>query len=98
MPDDRELADTHGAGRLLADPVPGLAAVDELVVSRQSETLPSDDILVRKPLGLLFWLALGWVGLVVILALIANLLPLASGIREVPADRLLDLFTAAQEQ
>ncbi len=77
MPDDRELADTHGAGRLLADPVPGLAAVDELVVSRQSETLPSDDILVRKPLGLLFWLALGWVGLVVILALIANLLPLA---------------------
>jgi peptide/nickel transport system permease protein len=76
MPDDRELRATHASGQLLADQVPGLAAVDELVVSRQSETLPSDDILVRKPLGLLFWLALGWVGLVVILAIIANLLPL----------------------
>ncbi len=55
---------------------PGLAAVDELVVSRQSETLESDDILLRKPLGPLFWFAIGWVGLVILLALIANLLPL----------------------
>ena len=46
------------------------------MVSRQSETLDSDDILVRKPLGILFWLAIGWVGLVVLLAIIANLLPL----------------------
>jgi peptide/nickel transport system permease protein len=76
MPDDRELSATHASGQLLADQVPGLAAADELIVSRLSETLPSDDILVRKPLGLLFWLALGWVGLVVILAIIANLLPL----------------------
>jgi peptide/nickel transport system permease protein len=76
MPDDRELSATHASGQLLADQVPGLAAVDELIVSRQSETLPSDDILLKKPLGLLFWLALGWVGLVVILAIIANLLPL----------------------
>ena len=50
--------------------------MDELVVSRQSETLDSDDILVRRPLGFLFWLALGWVGLIVLLAVIANLLPL----------------------
>ena len=76
MPDDRELADTGASGRLLADQVPGLAAVDELVVSRQSEALDSDDILVRKPLGFLFWLASGWVGLVVLLAVLANLLPL----------------------
>jgi peptide/nickel transport system permease protein len=76
MPDDRELSATHASGQLLADQVPGLAAVDELIVSRQSETLASDDILLKKPLGLLFWLALGWVGLVVILAIIANLLPL----------------------
>jgi peptide/nickel transport system permease protein len=76
MPDDRELSATHASAQLLADQVPGLAAADELIVSRLSETLPSDDILVRKPLGLLFWLALGWVGLVVILAIIANLLPL----------------------
>jgi peptide/nickel transport system permease protein len=61
---------------LLADPVPGLAAIDELVVSRQSETLGSDDVLLRKPLGILFWMALVWVGIVVLLALIANLLPL----------------------
>ena len=76
MPDDRELADTQASGRLLSDQLPGLAAVDELVVSRQSESLPSDDILLRRPLGLLFWLALGWVSLVVILAILANLLPL----------------------
>ncbi len=76
MPDDRELAATHASGQLLTDQVPGLAAFDELVVSRQSETLDSDDILVRKPLGFLFWFALGWVSLVVLLALIANLLPL----------------------
>jgi peptide/nickel transport system permease protein len=76
VPDDRELTATRASGQLLADQVPGLAAFDELVVSRQSETLESDDILVRRPLGLLFWFALGWVGLVVLLALIANLLPL----------------------
>jgi peptide/nickel transport system permease protein len=76
VPDDRELAATGASAQLLADQVPGLAAFDEMVVSRQSEALPSDDILVRKPLGLLFWIALGWVGLVVLLALIANLLPL----------------------
>jgi peptide/nickel transport system permease protein len=76
MPDDRELSATRASGQLLADQVPGLAAADELIVSRQSETLHSDDILLKKPLGLLFWLALGWVSLVVILAIIANLLPL----------------------
>ncbi len=76
MPDDRELTATRASGQLLADQVPGLAATDELVVSRQSETLDSDDILVRRPLGILFWIALAWVGLVIVLALIANLLPL----------------------
>ncbi len=76
MPDDRELDDTRAAGRLLSNRLPGTAATDELVVSRQSETLDSDDVLVRKPLGLLFWLAMGWVSLVVILAVFANLLPL----------------------
>jgi peptide/nickel transport system permease protein len=76
MPDDRELSDTGSRGRLLSDQVPGLAAADELVVSRQGETLHSDDVLVRKPLGLLFWLACGWVALVVLLAVLANVLPL----------------------
>jgi peptide/nickel transport system permease protein len=78
VPDDRELTSTRTSGALLADSVPGLAAVDELVVSRQSESLDSDDILLRRPLGILFWIAVGWVGLVVLLAIIANLLPLPS--------------------
>jgi peptide/nickel transport system permease protein len=78
MPDDRELSDTHQSRRLLADQVPGLAAVDELVVSRQSESLDSEDILLKKPLGLLFWLAVGWVSLVIVLAVLANVLPLPS--------------------
>ncbi len=76
MPDDRELADTRSSGRLLSDQVPGLAAVDELVVSRQSESLDSDDIMVSKPMGILFWLAIGWVGLIVVMAVLANVLPL----------------------
>jgi peptide/nickel transport system permease protein len=76
MPDDRELSDTRASGQLLSDPYPGQAALDELVVSRQSETLDSDDILLKRPLGLLFWFAIGFFGLVVVLAIIANLLPL----------------------
>ena len=76
MPDDRELSDTRSSGRLLSDQVPGLAAVDELVVSRQSETLDSEDIMVSKPLGILFWLAVGWVTLVALMAVLANVLPL----------------------
>jgi peptide/nickel transport system permease protein len=78
MPDDRELSRTHASGQLLHDALPGQAAVDELVVSRQSEALGSDDILLKKPLGFLFWFALGWVALVVVLALVADLLPLAN--------------------
>ena len=76
MPDDRELTDTRASDRLLGDRVPGLAAVDELVVSRQSEELDSDDLLVRKPLGFLFWMAVGWMSLIVLLAVLANVLPL----------------------
>jgi peptide/nickel transport system permease protein len=76
MPDDRELSDTRTSGRLLSDQVPGLAAVDELVLSRQSESLDSEDILVSKSLGILFWLAVGWVSLVVVMAVLANVLPL----------------------
>jgi peptide/nickel transport system permease protein len=76
MPDDQELADTRSSPRLLSNQVPGLAAADELVVSRQSETLDSEDLLVSKPMGILFWLAAGWVGLVVVAAILANVLPL----------------------
>src|ERR1700727_1210444 len=76
MPDDRELSANRAPARLRSDRLPGQAAVDELVVSRQSETLESDDILLKRPFGILFWLAIGFFGLVVVLAIIANLLPL----------------------
>ena len=78
MPDDRDSADTRASARLMCrpDPRPGRRGRVGGVV--QPERVPStpDDILLKKPLGILFWLALGWVGLVVILAIIANLLPL----------------------
>lgn len=76
MPDDSELQSTHASSQLLANRFPGQAAEDQLVVSRQSETLESDDILLRKPMGVLFWVAIVWVSLVVLAAILANVLPL----------------------
>ena len=76
MPDDRELQSTHATSQLLTNRFPGQAADDELVVSRQSETLDTEDILLAKPMGFLFWLAIGWVALVVLSAVLANVLPL----------------------
>lgn len=76
MPDDRELRSTGSGAALLTDEFPGQAAVDEMVVARQEPAPETDEALARRPLGLLFWIALGWVGLVVLLAIIANLLPL----------------------
>jgi peptide/nickel transport system permease protein len=76
MPDDRELKQTGNSARLVADRFPGTAALDELVTAVETEPMGADDVLAKKPLGLLFWLAVGWVGLIVILAIIANLLPL----------------------
>lgn len=77
MPDDRELAASQNRGSLLADPVPGIAATDELIVSRESGPLvPDGEAVVKKPFGLLFWLAVGWIAILVVLAVIANLLPL----------------------
>jgi len=37
---------------------------------------PPDDDPTKKRLGFFFWLCVGWIGLVIVLALIANLLPL----------------------
>lgn len=76
MPDDRELKQTGNSARLVADRFPGTGVVDELVTAVEVGPMDADDVLAKKPLGLLFWLAVGWVGLIVILAIIANLLPL----------------------
>jgi peptide/nickel transport system permease protein len=76
MPDDRELQQSKASDRLLSDRMPGMAAVGEMVSSISTEPAESEQPLVKKPLGILFWLAVGWVGLIVLLAVIANLLPL----------------------
>lgn len=75
MPDDRTLADTHAAAQLLGDRFPGQAATDEAVVAAQTPSVP-DDALQKAPMGVLFWLAVAWVALVVVAALLANVLPL----------------------
>lgn len=36
----------------------------------------TDDVLVRKPLGVLFWFAIAWVTIVIVAAILANVLPL----------------------
>ena len=71
MPDDRELAATGAAAELLADATPGDAALSEEAVSLAAAGGR------RRPLGIVFWLAVTWVGIVVIAAIFANLLPLA---------------------
>jgi peptide/nickel transport system permease protein len=76
VPDDRELKQTGSSARLVADRFPGTAALDEMVTAIEGEPMDADEVLAKKPLGLLFWLAVGWVGLIVILAVLANLLPL----------------------
>src|ERR1035438_8571726 len=76
MPDDREVGGSDASDQLLTNMFPGQAATDEMVLSRETEALESDDILVTKPLGFLFWMAIGWLGLVFLLAVFANLLPL----------------------
>jgi len=78
MPDDRELLDTGSSSQLLGDRFPGLAATDEQIVAMQSDPTGDEDILVRKPMGFLFWCALGWITLVLLASVLANVLPLQS--------------------
>jgi len=78
VPDDRELASTQAQTRLLEDTFPGMAVTDEAVLDRQAALLAEDEPTTKKPLGLLFWLAVGFLGLVVFGAVFANVLPLPS--------------------
>ncbi len=71
MPDDRDLAATGAATDLLADAAPGDAAISEEAVALAASG-PS-----RRPLGVVFWLAIAWVGVVILAAVFANVLPLA---------------------
>jgi peptide/nickel transport system permease protein len=76
VPDDRELASTRAQTRVLEDTFPGMAVTDEAILDRQPPLLAEDQPTAKKPLGLFFWLAVGFVGLVAFGAIFANLLPL----------------------
>ena len=77
MPDDRELLDTGSSDRLLANRIPMTAATDEAVLEMQSEAVDIDgQPLKTKPFGFLFWFALSFLGVVLLSALLANVLPL----------------------
>jgi peptide/nickel transport system permease protein len=76
MPDDRELLATGASDQLLGDRFPGMAAADEAIMAVSTEHIEGDDILAKRPLGFLFWFAIGWVALIFLAAILANLLPL----------------------
>ena len=76
MPDDRELLDTGARSELLGDRFPGMAAGEQFALAEQPLGPGPDDVLVKKPMGILFWFAIAWVALVFLAAIFANLLHL----------------------
>ncbi len=78
MPDDRELSETGAGQELLDNTFIGMAATSELAVSREEASPHEEEVLLKKPMGFLFWLALSWVLLVLLAAIFASVLPLPS--------------------
>jgi peptide/nickel transport system permease protein len=76
MPDDKELHTTGAPNQLLEDRFPGMAATDESIMAISTEHIEGDDVLARKPLGFLFWVAIAWVAVVFLASILANLLSL----------------------
>ena len=77
MPDDRELLDTGSSNKLLANRIPMTAATDEAVLDMQSNAIDEDgQPLKKKPFGFLFWFVLSFLGVVLLSAVLANVLPL----------------------
>jgi len=78
MPDDRELLDTNSSTRMLGNRIPGTAATDEAVLDMQQHEPvdPNGEPLKKRPFGFLFWFAIGFVGVVLFSAILANVLPL----------------------
>jgi peptide/nickel transport system permease protein len=77
MPDDRELLATGSSNKLLANQIPLTAATDEAVLDMQSDAVDQDgQPLQKKPFGFLFWFAISFVGVVLLSAVLANVLPL----------------------
>ena len=78
MPDDRELLDTNSSTRMLGNRIPGTAATDEAILDMQQHEPvdPNGEPLKKRPFGFLFWFAIGFVGVVLFSAILANVLPL----------------------
>jgi peptide/nickel transport system permease protein len=77
MPKDRELLDTGSQAKLLGNRIPMTAVTEEAVLDMQSGAVDQDgEILKKKPFGFLFWFAIGFVGVVIVSAVLANVLPL----------------------
>ena len=76
MPNDRELDATHNTEAVLTDHYPGMAAIDETILNLETDAISPDGEVLKRPFGPLFWVAIGWVSLIILLAILANLLPL----------------------
>lgn len=77
MPDDRELESTGRGADLLDNEFAGMASVSEMALA-MAPSPHDEDAVLKKPMGLLFWLAVGFVSLVVLAAVLANFLHLPS--------------------
>ena len=78
MPDDRDVLGPETGPGLLGNTYVGEAAATEVAVSRSIDHHGPDEPLAEKKLGVLFWIAVGWVALVALAAIFANVLPLHS--------------------
>ena len=78
MPDDRDLLDTNSSTRMLGNRIPGTAATDEAILDMQQHEPvdPNSEPLKKRPFGFLFWLAIGFLAVVLFSAVLANVLPL----------------------
>ena len=77
MPDDRELLETPGSGTTAGQPPAGDGG-DRRGHPRDAVEPPSTSTMSpeKKPFGFLFWFALAFVGIVLLSAVLANVLPL----------------------
>jgi peptide/nickel transport system permease protein len=78
VPESRRGTKTGADWRLLDHSAPGSASTDETEAARRGRASGphGTPVLASKPLGALFWVACGWIALVVLAAVLANLLPL----------------------
>ena len=79
MPNDNEVLESGSSSKMMGNRIPMTAATDEAIFDMQSPAVHADgEILKKKPFGFLFWFAIGFISVVVVAAVLANLLPLQS--------------------